>query len=104
MIAVGSVPRVALIADTFYEVNGAARTCREWEAFARRRRLPFFCARRGAGNDSEPRFREDGPVWTMDIARSRCAYRIDTDLYFDAFFLEALGPITEKLKRFQPDI
>lgn len=104
MIAVGSIPRVALIADTFYEVNGAARTCREWEAFARRRRLPFFCARRGAGHDSQPGFREDGSVWTMDIVRSRCAYRIDTDLYFDAFFLQALAPITEKLERFQPDI
>ena len=45
MIDLKAAPRVALIADTFYEVNGVARTCREWEAFSRRRGLPFFCAR-----------------------------------------------------------
>lgn len=29
-------PRVALFADTFHEVNGAARTCREWDAVQER--------------------------------------------------------------------
>jgi phosphatidylinositol alpha 1,6-mannosyltransferase len=103
MIAVESVPRVALIADTFYEVNGAARTCREWEAFAHRRSIPFFCARRS--RDTAKRgFRADGAVWTMDLVRSRWAYRIDTDLYFDALFLRELRPIAKILARFEPDI
>src|SRR5262249_35639456 len=52
--------RVALFADTFYEVNGAARACREWFAFAGRRQLPFFCIRWS----NQRAFSGDGPVWS----------------------------------------
>jgi glycosyltransferase involved in cell wall biosynthesis len=109
MIDLKAAPRVALIADTFYEVNGVARTCREWEAFARRRRLPFFCARWGrrstpAATARRATLHTDGPVWTMDMVHTPMAYRIDSDLYFDLFLLRALEPIAEELKRFQPDI
>jgi hypothetical protein len=31
-----AIPRVAPLADTHREVNGAARTCREWLGYARR--------------------------------------------------------------------
>src|SRR4029077_18182542 len=58
--AVESAPRIALLADTYYEVNGAARTCREWEAFARERELPFFCVRLG----KRQALCAHGPVWT----------------------------------------
>ncbi|MBV8903799.1 MAG: glycosyltransferase [Acidobacteriia bacterium] len=104
MIAVRTFPRVALMADTFYEVNGAARTCREWEAFARRRRIPFFCVRRSPRAFRGTALAAHHTVWTMDIGRSALAYRIDTDLYFDALFLSALGPIMDALRRFQPEI
>ena len=53
-----NTPRVALLADTFYEVNGAARTCREWDAFARRRQIPFFSVRSG----NKRRFHAEGPI------------------------------------------
>jgi len=104
MTPTGSMARVALIADTFYEVNGAARTCREWEAFAKRRRISFFCARRCAQSKKTHALRTDGPVWAMDVGRSRLAYRIDTDLYFDPLFLRALRPLTAALERFGPDL
>jgi phosphatidylinositol alpha 1,6-mannosyltransferase len=104
MIAVGAVPRVALLADTYYEVNGAARTCREWEAFARRNRLPFFCARRCSRSRADRGLCADGPVWTLDLVRSRCAYRIDTDLYFDPFFLGSMRSVAAALERFRPDV
>lgn len=99
MIATRTAPRVALLADTFYEVNGAARTCREWEAFTRERNLPFLCARWGP----ERRSREEDPVWTIDLVRTRWAYRIDTDLYFDPWFLRLLNPLGAALRRFRPD-
>ena len=38
-----AVPRVAYLPDTFYEVNGVAHTSRQFEAFALRKGLPFFC-------------------------------------------------------------
>jgi glycosyltransferase involved in cell wall biosynthesis len=109
MIDLKAAPRVALIADTFYEVNGVARTCREWEAFARRRQLPFFCARWGrrstlTAQTAGATVQTDGPVWTMDLAHTCLAYRIDSDLYFDLSLLSVLEPIASELKRFQPDI
>ena len=76
-------PRIALFADTFHEVNGAARTCREWEAFARRRGLPFLCIRWGRQSGTS----EDGPVWSMELERSRLSFPIDPDLRFDTRFL-----------------
>jgi glycosyltransferase involved in cell wall biosynthesis len=92
-------PRIALFADTFHEVNGAARTCREWDAFARRRALPFLCIRRGA----KASFREDGPMWTMELVRSRLSLPIDPDLRFDARFLRHLEEVEGHVRRFHPD-
>lgn len=104
MIDLKAAPRVALIADTFYEVNGVARTCREWESFSRRRALPFFCVRWAGRSHKQFSFNQDGPVWTMDLAHTPLAYRIDSDLYFDLCLLSALKPIARELKRFEPDI
>ena len=42
-----SPPRVAYFPDSFHEVNGVAHTSRHFEAFARRRNLPFLCVRAG---------------------------------------------------------
>jgi len=92
-------PRVVLFADTFYEVNGAARTCREWHAFARRRDLPLFCIRRGPRN----MLAEEGAVWTLDLVRSRLSFPIDPDLRFDTRFLRHLEGVEDEVRRFQPD-
>lgn len=91
--------RVALLADTFHEVNGAARTCREWEAFARRHQRPFLCVRWGPA----PGIRQEGTVRTLELARSRYSFGIDTDLRFDVLFHRALAPIRRELEDFQPD-
>ncbi|MEI9971184.1 MAG: glycosyltransferase [Ignavibacteriota bacterium] len=99
MIAERSAARVALLADTFHEVNGAARTCREWEAFACRNDRPFLCVRWGAS----PGIRQEGSVRILEMARSRLSFRIDTDLRFDALFHRVLDPIHKELERFRPD-
>jgi glycosyltransferase involved in cell wall biosynthesis len=88
-----------LFADTFYQVNGAARTCREWDAFARRRRLPFLSIRWGQRTG----LREDGPVSNLDLVRSRWSVPIDPDLHFDVRFLRYLHAIEEQVRRFRPD-
>lgn len=92
-------PRIALFADTFYEVNGAARTCREWDAFARRRRLPFLCIRWGNQAAAD----EGGPVWSLELMRSRWLLAIDPDLQFDLRFLRLLDRIEAEVLRFRPD-
>ena len=95
-----AAPRVALFADTFHEVNGAARTCREWHSFAQRRGLPFFCVRWGRS----PQVSAQGSVWTMDLVRSFCAFPVDPDLKFDPWFYRGLEPVAAELERFRPDI
>src|SRR5262245_37708068 len=92
-------PRIALFADTFYQVNGAARTCREWDAFARRRNLPFLCIRWGDRSS----FTEDGNVQSLDLVRSRISFPVDPDLYFDLRFLRYLDRVEEQVRRFRPD-
>lgn len=94
-----ATPRVALFADTFHEVNGAARTCREWHSFACRRQIPFFCVRRGPARGVT----EEGTVRTLELARSRWAFPVDPDLRFDPWLMRAIEPIEAELKEFRPD-
>ncbi len=91
-------PRVALFADTFHEVNGAARTCREWDAFARRRGLPFLCIRWGKRAACE-----DGVVWSRDLVRSGWSFPVDPDLRFDLRFSRFLDTAEAQVRRFRPD-
>jgi phosphatidylinositol alpha 1,6-mannosyltransferase len=93
-------PRVALFADTFHEVNGAARTCREWQAFAQRRQLPFLCVRWGKTAGTQ----DDGAVRTVDMVRSGISFPVDTDLSFDPQFLRMKEPLVREIERFRPDI
>ena len=93
-------PRVALLADTFHEVNGAARTCREWEAFAVREELPFFSVRYG----SHPGLSKSGPALALELTRSRWAIPVDPDLRFDPLFYKALDHIQGQLEVFCPDV
>jgi glycosyltransferase involved in cell wall biosynthesis len=92
-------PRIALLADTFHEVNGAARTCREWDAFARRGQLPFLCVRWGP----QPGCRDEGTVRTLELTRSRLAFRVDPDLRFDPLFHRVLAQVQAEVERFRPE-
>jgi hypothetical protein len=92
-------PRIALFADTFHEVNGAARTCREWEAFARRRSLPFLCIRWGKRAVAC----EDGAISSLDLVRSGLTFPIDADLGFDLRFSRFLDTVQARVRRFRPD-
>lgn len=94
-----ATPRVALFADTFHEVNGAARTCREWHSFARRRQIPFFCVRW----ESARSVTNDGPVRTVELVRSQWAFPVDPDLRFDPWLMRSIEPIEAELKNFHPD-
>jgi phosphatidylinositol alpha 1,6-mannosyltransferase len=96
-----SLPRVAYFPDSFHEVNGVAHTSRHFEAFARRRNLPFLCVRAGTRTQAVT---EDGNVWTLELPRSFLSFALEKDLRFDPAFLRHIPLIGEALERFQPDL
>ena len=94
-------PRVAYFPDSFHEVNGVAHTSRHFEAFARRRNLPFLCVRAG---DRTQAVLEDGKVWTLELPRGFLSFALEKDLRFDPAFLRHIPLIGEVLERFKPDL
>lgn len=96
-----SPPRVAYFPDSFHEVNGVAHTSRHFEAFARRRNLPFLCVRAG---DRAQSLVEDGNVWTLELPRGVLSFALEKDLRFDPAFLRHVPIVDEVLDRFRPDL
>jgi glycosyltransferase involved in cell wall biosynthesis len=95
------VPRVAYFPDSFHEVNGVAHTSRNFEAFARRRGLPFLCVRAG---EREQRLTQDGNVGTLELRRGFLSFALEKDLRFDPAFVRHLPQIEDALSRFDPDL
>lgn len=95
------VPRVAFFPDSFHEVNGVAHTSRQFEAFARRRNLPFLCVRAGG---RKPALEVDGPVWTLELPRGFLSFAVEKDLRIDPLFPRHIKQVRETLARFQPDL
>jgi phosphatidylinositol alpha 1,6-mannosyltransferase len=95
------VPRVAYFPDSFHEINGVAHTSRHFEAFARRRDLPFLCVRAG---DRAQAITEEGNVWTLELPRGFLSFPLEKDLRFDPAFLRHKPLIDEVLGRFKPDL
>jgi glycosyltransferase involved in cell wall biosynthesis len=98
---IATVPRVAYFPDSFHEVNGVAHTSRHFEAFARRRSLPFLCVRAG---DRTQAIIEEGNVWTLELPRGFLSIALEKDLFFDPAFLRHIPFIEEVLERFKPDL
>jgi len=96
-----SHPRVAYFPDSFHEINGVAHTSRHFQAFARRRNLPFLCVRAGT---RAPNFIEDGNLWTLELPRSFLSFALEKDLRYDPAFLRHIPLIGRVLTRFQPDL
>jgi phosphatidylinositol alpha 1,6-mannosyltransferase len=94
-------PRVAYFPDSFHEVNGVAHTSRHFEAFARRRNLPFLCVR--AGHRPRALIQEDN-VWTLELPRSFLSIPLEKDLRLDPAFLRHAPLIADTLEQFQPDL
>ena len=100
-----TLPRVAYFPDSFHEVNGVAHTSRHFEAFARRRNLPFLCIRAGDRSENGAQaFIEDGNVWTLELPRGIFSFALEKDLRFDPAFPRHIPLIGEILDRFQPDL
>ncbi len=78
-----AAPRVAFFTDSFHEVNGVARTSRQFVAFARERGLPMLAVHAGP----EDRTWTEGSVTHCEFRRGVPRLRLDADLSFDLAFL-----------------
>jgi glycosyltransferase involved in cell wall biosynthesis len=94
-------PRVAYFPDSFHEINGVAHTSREFEAFVRRRNLPFLCIRAGSRT---PRLLTEGNLTTLELSRGPLSFGLEKDLSFDLGFFRHLPVIGRALRNFQPDL
>lgn len=93
-------PRVALFADTYHEINGAANVIRRLTDFARQNGFPFFCIRAG----EETKFTKSGQFQILELKRNKLSFPIDGELKYDPFLWRYKKLIREKLKDFQPDV
>jgi glycosyltransferase involved in cell wall biosynthesis len=100
MPGTNGIPKVAFLTDSFHEVNGAALTCRELAAYARRSDYPFFSVR-FARQES---FEDTDPFWTLEMRRGPLSVGVDPDLRFDLTFFRLREALEERLRRFQPDL
>lgn len=96
-----ALTRVAYFPDSFHEINGVAHTSRHFEDFARRRGLPFLCAR--AGNRPE-RLQTEGSVTTLELPRGLLSVPLDKDLRFDPAWIRHVPVIARALREFRPQV
>jgi glycosyltransferase involved in cell wall biosynthesis len=93
-------PRIALFADSFAEVNGAAMTCRRLVDYARERDLPMLCIF-GA---RETKVWDDGSVRMMSLKRSALSISLDEGLAFDPLFNRHLPRVIDAFEAFKPNL
>ena len=93
-------PRVAFFTDSFYEVNGVARTSREFQTFARNRGYPFFSVHTGP----ETCTWQESNLTVSELRHSPALWRLEVDLSFDLLFYRHLDRLRAALEAFQPDL
>ena len=95
-----TIPRVAFFTDSFHEVNGVARTSREFARFARNADYPFFSVHTG----SQTACWTEGNLTTWELKLSWASLRLETDLFFDLLFFRHLPRLQRALQAFRPDL
>lgn len=93
------VPRIALFADTYHELNGAANFLRRLTDFARSRDYPFLCIR--AGEKTE--LTKDGSVQFLSLKRSFASVPLDGFLRYDPFLWRYQGLVKRTVEDFEPN-
>jgi glycosyltransferase involved in cell wall biosynthesis len=93
---------VAFFSDSFHEVNGVALTSRQFEAFARRRQLPFFSVHAAPETFVE----QDGTVVCYELQRGAAAFSLESDseLSFDLLLFRYRRELLEALRQFGPEL
>ncbi len=93
-------PRVALFADTFHEINGAANFLRRLTSYAKDNGHPLLCVRSG----SETKLTNDGSVRYLDLKRNRASIPLDGDFKYDPLLWRKRALVKSTLKEFGADV
>lgn len=94
------IPRVALITDSFYEVNGVARVSREFAAYARDRNIPLLSIHAGPRASRT----EEGSVLTLEYPRGPVKLALDGNLAFDLRISRYADRIAQAITAFDADL
>jgi glycosyltransferase involved in cell wall biosynthesis len=94
------VPRVALFADTFHEINGAANVIRRLVGYSKENDFPLLCVR----SSSETRMLTEGSVQFLELKRSRLSVRVDCELRYDPLLWKHKNLVGQTLREFKPDV
>lgn len=93
-------PRVALFAETYTEVNGAANVLRKLTAYAQTHDYPMLCIYGG----NETVIEQKGSVTFIQLKRNKLSFALDSELRYDPLFWRHKRFIGKELKKFQPDV
>jgi phosphatidylinositol alpha 1,6-mannosyltransferase len=93
-------PRVAFFPCVYHEVDGVAKTSREFEAFARRHEIPFFMVNAGPRDEVAAA----GAVTRIQLPRSPAKFPLDRAHDYDLLFLRHYRRLERLLREFRPDV
>ena len=93
-------PRVAFFPCVYHEVDGVAKTAREFEAFAQRQEIPFFMVHAGPRNQVTT----TGAVTRVQLPRSPLKFPLDRAHKYDLLFLRHYRTLEARLREFRPDV
>ena len=93
-------PRVAFFPCVYHEVDGVAKTSREFEAFAGRHDIPFLIVHAGP-RDEVATARS---VTRVQMRRSPMKFPLDRAHDYDLLFLRHYSKLEPLLRDFRPDV
>lgn len=93
-------PRIAFFPCVYHEIDGVAKTGREFEAFAQRHEIPFFMVNAGPRDE----INTAGSVTRLQLPRSPMNFPLDRAHDYDLLFLRHFRKLEPLLQDFRPDL
>jgi len=93
-------PRIAFFPCVYHEVDGVAKTSREFEAFASRHEIPFLMVHAGPRDEVTTA----GTVTRVQMRRSPVKFPLDRAHDYDLLFLRHYRKLEPLLREFHPDV
>jgi glycosyltransferase involved in cell wall biosynthesis len=93
-------PRVALFPCVYHEVDGVAKTSKQFESFARNRGLPLLLVHAGPQEGVSTA----GSVTHIELRRSLLKFPIDRAHYYDPLFWRHYRKLESQIRDFRPDL